>query len=61
MNNSPKLVVSLCPQCSECPTVEVYEDRQVRIGEAPQIATLDRGQWNELVRAIKSGALKELA
>ncbi len=60
MNSSPKQVVSLCPQCSECPTVEVYANGQVRIGETPHIATLDRGQWNELVRAIKSGALKEL-
>jgi len=32
----------------------------VRIGEGPNIVTLQRLEWNELVRAIKSGALAEL-
>ena len=48
------------PACSECPTVEIYADGTVRIGDAPNTAILARSEWNELVRAIKSGALAEL-
>ena len=61
MNQTPMQVFSLCPACSECPTVEVYEDGTVRIGEAPNIVTLGRAEWNELVRAVKGGRLAELA
>ena len=60
MNNTPRQVVSLCPACSECPAVEVYEDR-VRIGEAPNIVMLQRHEWNKLVKAVKAGTLDELA
>jgi hypothetical protein len=48
---------SLCPACSACPAVEVYEDGSVRIGEQPNIVTLQAAEWNELVKAIKSGQL----
>ena len=52
--------VSLCPQCSECPSVTMHEDGRVEIGEAPHVAQLDQRQWNELVRLVKSGVLVEL-
>lgn len=60
MNTNPKQTYSLCPACSACPEVEIYDDGTVRIGEEPNIATLGRAEWNELVRAIKRGALAEL-
>jgi len=61
MKTSPKQVVSLCPHCSECPTVKIHDDGIVRIGEASNIVTLQRHEWNELVKAVKSGTLDEVA
>ncbi len=61
MNRTPKQVYSLCPACSACPSVEIYEDATVRVGEAPNIVTLSRAEWNELVKAVKTGRLTELA
>ena len=61
MNRTPQQVHSLCPACSACPAVEIYDDGTVRIGEAPNIVTLARPEWRELVRAIRSGTLTELA
>ncbi len=61
MHTKPTQIHSLCPACSECPTVEIQADGTVRIGEAPNIVTLGRPEWNELVRAIKTGTLAELA
>lgn len=52
---------SLCPSCSACPAVEIYADGTITIGEAPNIVTLARAEWNQLVKAIKVGALNELA
>lgn len=60
MTRTPKQVVSLCPSCSECPRVEVYQDGSVRIGEEPAVVQLTREQWNELVQAVKTGLLKSL-
>lgn len=60
MNPKPIQVHSLCPACSECPTVEINADGIVRIGEAPNTVILAPSEWNELVRAIKSGTLAEL-
>lgn len=60
MNAHPKHIHSLCPACSACPTVETYEDGTVRIGESPNIVTLGRAEWNELVRAVRNGALSEV-
>ncbi len=60
MTTRPTQIHSLCPACSECPTLEIFADGVVRIGEGPNIVTLQRLEWNELVRAIKSGALAEL-
>lgn len=59
MSPTPKQTHSLCPACSECPSVDVYDDT-VRIGEAPLVVTLRREEWNELVKAIKSGQLAEI-
>jgi len=60
MSPTPKQTHSLCPACSECPSVEVYDDTTVRIGETSNVVTLRREEWNELVKAIKSGQLAEL-
>lgn len=57
MNATPKQVYSLCPSCSACPTVEVYDDGTVRIGEGSNQVTLQSGEWNELVNEIQTGAL----
>lgn len=60
MSTTPKQTYSLCPACSECPTVEIQDDDTVRVGEAPNIVTLRREEWNELVRGVRAGALGEL-
>jgi sarcosine oxidase delta subunit len=54
------LIYSLCPDCEHCPTVEFTSDGTVSIGEAPNLVSLRAAEWNELVRAVKSGALPEL-
>ena len=61
MKATPTHVYSLCPNCSACPTVALYDDGKVTIGEAPNLVTLQRHEWNELVKAVRSGALAELA
>ena len=53
------LKMSLCPNCGECPEVEVAGD-EVRIGEAGNLAVLKRDEWNVLVDLIKSGQLTKL-
>ncbi len=60
MKPKPTRVYSLCPNCSACPTVEVYDDGKVAIGETPNLVTLQRHEWNELVQAIQSGTLGTL-
>ncbi len=52
-------VVSLCPSCIACPTVEV-RDHEVCIGENANLVKLSVEEWNVLVRAIKSGTLDEV-
>lgn len=52
-------VVSLCPACSECPTVEV-RDYEVCIGEGANLVKLSADEWNMLVRAVKTGTLDEV-
>ncbi len=61
MKPTPTRVYSLCPSCSACPTVEVYGNGKVTIGETPNLVTLQRHEWNELVQAIQTGALGTLA
>lgn len=55
----PIQIMSLCPSCSECPAVEVFEDR-VRIGEGKNSVTLGKAEWNLLVEAIRAGKLAVL-
>lgn len=52
-------IVSLCPACAQCPTVEV-RDHEVAIGEGGNLVKLTVDEWNVLVRAIKAGDLDEL-
>lgn len=56
--------VSLCPECSACPEVEVLqqEDRTlvVRIGEGDERTTLSRAAWNTLIRYVREGILREV-
>ena len=52
-------VVSLCPSCSNCPTVEL-RDSEIYIGEGTNLVKLRADEWNTLVRAVKSGALDEM-
>lgn len=52
-------IVSLCPSCDACPTVEI-DDQEVRIGEAGNVVRLTPAEWNVLVQAIKASELNEL-
>lgn len=54
-----KRVVSLCPVCSQCPTVEV-DEHKVRIGEGDNCVTLSTAEWNVLVQSIRRGELDEM-
>lgn len=51
--------MSLCPQCTNCPEIEVAGD-EVRIGEAGNLAVLKKDEWNILVGLIQSGQLGTL-
>ena len=53
---NPKKVITLCPACGACPTIELYEDT-VRIGEEGNHITLNKTAWNDLVDKIKRGEL----
>jgi hypothetical protein len=48
-----------CPPSSECPEVTI-NDQGVSIGERDNLATLTHGQWNELVKLIRSGQLSSV-
>jgi hypothetical protein len=50
---------SLCPQCDACPEV-IIDGPQVTIGEPGNQARLSAAEWNVLVRAVRSGALREV-
>jgi hypothetical protein len=52
-------VVSLCPACGQCPTVEI-DEHEVRIGEGANRITLSPAEWNVLVQSIKRGELDEV-
>jgi hypothetical protein len=52
-------VISLCPACSQCPTVEVW-DHEVCIGEGANLVKFTVEEWNVLVRAVKTGTLDEV-
>ena len=51
---------SLCPLCTECPEIEIT-DQGVRIGEDANTLRLSHAEWNELVRLIKDGELREVS
>lgn len=51
---------SLCPECTACPEVTFLDEGRVSIGETPNLVTLEREEWNVLVRLIRSGVAKEL-
>jgi hypothetical protein len=51
--------VTLCPECTECPEVEITE-QGVTIGEDANTVSLSHAEWNELVRLVKSGTLREV-
>jgi len=48
--------MSLCPACTACPGVEIAGD-EVRIGEAGNLAVLQKDEWNVLVDLIQTGKL----
>ena len=50
---------TLCPHCTACPEVEIT-DQEITIGEDENTVRLSPAEWNELVRLIKSGALREV-
>jgi sarcosine oxidase delta subunit len=51
--------VTLCPYCNECPEVEIT-DHGVTIGEEENSVRLSHAEWNELVRLVKTGDLREV-
>ena len=51
--------VTLCPACAACPEVEIT-DQGVTIGEDGNTVRLSHAEWNELVRLVKSGELREI-
>ena len=55
----PKQIISLCPACSACPVVTVYEE-EVHIGEERNVVKLSKEEWNVLVVRILRGELSEL-
>ena len=50
---------TLCPACAACPEVEIT-DQGVRIGEDENTVRLSHAEWNELVRLVKAGDLREV-
>jgi len=51
--------LTLCPACTAWPAVEIT-DQGVTIGEDKNTVRLSHAEWNELVRLIKSGELREV-
>lgn len=51
--------VKLCPQCGECPEVEITNS-VVTIGEQANTVSLTHAQWNDLVARIRSGELPKV-
>lgn len=52
----PKKVITLCPACGNCPTVE-FDGETVRLGEEGNRVTLKKAEWNDLVDKIARGEL----
>ena len=51
--------VTLCPNCTECPEVEI-SDQGVTIGEEENTVRLTHAEWNELVAAVRRGELRQV-
>ena len=51
--------VTLCAACTACPEVEITE-QGVTIGEDGNTVRLSHAEWNELVRLIRSGDLRQV-
>ena len=51
--------VTLCPACTACPEVEIT-DQGITIGEVGNTVRLSHDEWNELVRLVRSGELREV-
>ena len=49
----------LCPACTACPEVEIT-DEGVTIGEDANTVRLSHAEWNEVVRIVESGELREV-
>jgi hypothetical protein len=54
-----RIKFTLCPNSTECPEVEITE-QGVSIGEDANIVRLSHAEWNELVRLVRSGELREV-
>ena len=50
---------TLCPACTACPEVEIT-DQGVTIGEDENTVLLSHAHWNELIRLIRAGELREV-
>jgi hypothetical protein len=50
---------TLCPACTVCPEIEIT-DQAVTIGEDENKVRLSHAEWNELVRLVKAGELREI-
>lgn len=50
---------TLCPACTACPEVVITEEG-VTMGEDANTVRLSHAEWNELVRLVKSGKLREV-
>ena len=50
---------TLCPACTACPEVEIT-DQGVTIGAEANAVRLSHAEWNELVRLVRSGELREV-
>jgi sarcosine oxidase delta subunit len=51
--------VTLCPHCTECPSVEITNE-SATIGENENTVRLTHAEWSELVRLIKRGEIREV-
>lgn len=57
---NPIQKVTLCPACGACPEIAIYGE-EVHIGEDNNLVKLKKSEWNELVKKIKTGELKEVS
>lgn len=51
--------VVLCPVCGACPEV-AFDGDDVLIGEEENLVRLKKEEWNQLVKKIRKGELREI-